>query len=434
MAVNDTFTDVNATNVIAHTSDSGHTWSNHPVKTPSSPSFIITPPGRVRPRANVGQWLRSSWAPAAADYDVELDLVLLTSDGSFSGGGVVGRMDSAAATGYVFRFRSDASLYELVRVIAGTETVLQSVASGAFAVETRRIKLEMRGSALKGYVSIGGGAYSEICSQTDANISAAGSAGIEERGPAGSTTLVHWDNFTATDASVDNTPPTLSSPTAAAASNTTGTGSVSTDEANGTLYFVVTTSSTAPTAAQVRAGQDHTGAAAVDFGSQAVSGTGAQSITGGFTGLSAGTTYYAHYHQRDAANNDSTVVSSASFTTESAPVVSITSPTAGVVQVPAGTIVVVTFTATDAEDGDLAASAEVTSSNTDDGTAGALGTGTPLQINTTGWADGARTITVTATDLDTNTGTDSFTLTIGGSDALTAYMTGRAAAAQLGGY
>lgn len=113
----------------------------------------------------------------------------------------------------------------------------------------------------------------------------------------------------------DTTPPTLSSPTAAQSGSTTGTGSVSTNEGNGTLSWVVTTSSTSPSAAQVRAGQDHTGAAAVDSGSQAVSGTGVQSVTGGFSGLSPSTTYYAHYQHRDAASNDSTVSTSASFTT-----------------------------------------------------------------------------------------------------------------------
>lgn len=109
------------------------------------------------------------------------------------------------------------------------------------------------------------------------------------------------------------TPPTLSSATASATGATTGSGSVDTDEGNGTLYWVVTQSPTAPSAAQVQAGQDHTGAAAVDSGSQAVSGTGVQNITGGFSGLTAGAQYWAHYQHRDAAANDSAVASSASF-------------------------------------------------------------------------------------------------------------------------
>lgn len=118
-----------------------------------------------------------------------------------------------------------------------------------------------------------------------------------------------------TGGSGDSTAPVLSSPTAAAASTTTGTGGVTTDEGNGTLYFVVTTSATPPSAAQVKAGNDHTGSAAVDSGSQAVSGTGAQSITGGFTGLTAATNYYVYYMHEDAAANQSTVASASVFRT-----------------------------------------------------------------------------------------------------------------------
>ena len=113
----------------------------------------------------------------------------------------------------------------------------------------------------------------------------------------------------------DVTAPTLSSPFDASASATTGTGSVSTNEGNGTLYFVVSTSATPPSAAQVKAGQMHTGAAATDSGSQAVSGTGVQSITGGFTGLTASTTYYAHYMHEDTSANQSSVSSGDGFTT-----------------------------------------------------------------------------------------------------------------------
>jgi hypothetical protein len=120
-------------------------------------------------------------------------------------------------------------------------------------------------------------------------------------------------SFTA--AAGDVTAPVLTSPTAAPASTTTGTGGVTTDEGNGTLYFVVTASATPPSAAQVKAGQNNAGAAAVDSGSQSVTGTGAQSITGGFSGLTAATNYYAYYMHEDAATNQSTVASSAVFRT-----------------------------------------------------------------------------------------------------------------------
>lgn len=117
-------------------------------------------------------------------------------------------------------------------------------------------------------------------------------------------------SFTVTAA--DTTAPTLTSPTGAATGKNTATGTVSTDEGNGTLYAVVTSSATAPTGAQVRAGQDHTGAAASWAGSQVVSSTGTKTFNA--TGLTAGAVRYFHYQHRDAASNDSTVSSSAAFT------------------------------------------------------------------------------------------------------------------------
>ncbi|MGE0278358.1 MAG: hypothetical protein AB7R40_23425 [Nitrospiraceae bacterium] len=119
-------------------------------------------------------------------------------------------------------------------------------------------------------------------------------------------------------AASDSTAPTLSNPVDSSSGSTTGSGSVDTDEGNGTLYWVVTTSATPPSAAQVKAGQDHTGSAAVDSGSQAVSGTGTQNISGGFTGLTPSTAYYAHYMHEDAATNQSSVSSGNGFTTDAA--------------------------------------------------------------------------------------------------------------------
>lgn len=111
-----------------------------------------------------------------------------------------------------------------------------------------------------------------------------------------------FDDFIVDDgASGDTTAPTLTTATATATSGTTSSGSVSTDENNGTLYWLTNTSASA-TATAVKAGS-----------SQAVTATGTQNVTS--TGLSPGTTYYTHFLHRDAAGNDSAVLSSASFTT-----------------------------------------------------------------------------------------------------------------------
>lgn len=106
----------------------------------------------------------------------------------------------------------------------------------------------------------------------------------------------------------DVTAPTLTSPTGVQTGNATATVGVTTNEANGTLYHFVSTSSTPPSAATLKAG---TGA--VVSGSQAISSTGAKSAS--ITGLTASTTYYTHWLHRDAAGNDSAIVSTTGFTT-----------------------------------------------------------------------------------------------------------------------
>lgn len=111
----------------------------------------------------------------------------------------------------------------------------------------------------------------------------------------------------------DTTAPTLSAASVSSVAATTATGNVTTNEGNGTLYSVVSTSATAPSAAQIQSGNDHTGSAAVWSGNQAVSSSGAKTLS--ITGLTSSTSYYAHFQHKDSANNNSTVVTSAQFTT-----------------------------------------------------------------------------------------------------------------------
>lgn len=127
------------------------------------------------------------------------------------------------------------------------------------------------------------------------------------------------------DGAADTTEPTLSSPTTSAVAATTATATVTTNEGNGTLYCVVTGSATAPSAAHVKLGQDHTGSAATYAGNQAVSTTGAKNFS--VTGLTGETTYYAHFMHEDAATNQSTVASTSSFTTTDGTAPVLSSPT-----------------------------------------------------------------------------------------------------------
>lgn len=130
--------------------------------------------------------------------------------------------------------------------------------------------------------------------------------------------VVSGDGFTTP--SSDMTAPTLSSAVVTNIASTFATVGCTTNEGNGTVYWVVTTSSTAPTATQVKAGQDHTGAAVATGkkGSWAAPTPSGGAQTGSATGLSASTNHWAYFMHEDAVGNKSTVLSSSSFTTNPA--------------------------------------------------------------------------------------------------------------------
>lgn len=92
---------------------------------------------------------------------------------------------------------------------------------------------------------------------------------------------------------------------------TSGSVQVTTDVDSGTFYWVLTTSATPPSIAQVKAGQDHLGAAAPASGNKAVSATGVQSDSA--TGLTASTTYYPYFVHTNIV--DSNVLAGTSDTT-----------------------------------------------------------------------------------------------------------------------
>ena len=124
-----------------------------------------------------------------------------------------------------------------------------------------------------------------------------------------------WDTAIWEQTGGDVTAPTLSSPTATATGTTTGSGSVTTDEA-GTGYWIATTVNGTPTYTQIQAGQDSSGTATAvidDNHSSPASWTvGINNIS--ITGGTQGTLYYVYYQSDDASSNHSSVVG-VSFTT-----------------------------------------------------------------------------------------------------------------------
>jgi hypothetical protein len=133
----------------------------------------------------------------------------------------------------------------------------------------------------------------------------------------------------ATDEAADVTAPVLSAASDAANGATGASLNVTTDEGNGTLYWFVSTSASAPTAADLKAG---TGAA--QAGSVAVSAATAFPIS--VTGLAAATAYYSYFLHRDLAGNDSDIAEGGGFTTDaagSAPVNTVAPAIAGTAEI-----------------------------------------------------------------------------------------------------
>jgi hypothetical protein len=103
------------------------------------------------------------------------------------------------------------------------------------------------------------------------------------------------------------TGPTLTSPTVTSIAQTTATVGCTTDDNTGTLYTVVTTSSEQPSAAQIKAGQDHTGTAATFADSVTSPVVGANTFSA--TGLTANTAYWAYFIHTDGGSDDSNILS-----------------------------------------------------------------------------------------------------------------------------
>lgn len=194
--------------------------------------------------------------------------------------------------------------------------------------------------------------------------------------------------------------PTLTSPTGTQTGSTTASGTVTTNENTGTLYRLASTNAT-ETAATVKAATL----------TQAVSATGSQAVT--FTGLSAGTTYYAHYVHTDAAGNDSARVSSASFTTTAAAATAttLTGPSGGTVGAASAAFTV-------GANGAITGTVTVTLSDGGGGgtfspTSVAISSGTPTATFTyTASSAGAKTISISDTGSLTDAASITYTATL----------------------
>lgn len=110
----------------------------------------------------------------------------------------------------------------------------------------------------------------------------------------------------------DDPAPILSSPGAEPTSSTEVLIFASTNQGTGTMYVVLTQVEGLPTAAQVKAGQDSTGAAVANQ-SLVIVNPGSKAFS--FTGLTPSTTYYGYFMHENASGAQSLVASTGAVTT-----------------------------------------------------------------------------------------------------------------------
>jgi hypothetical protein len=166
--VNDTFTDTNGTALTAHTGEIGATWTLHPT-TPTATWEIQT--NRARNTTVAGAILASG-TPHFPDYDVEAEFFLFADVSTAFG--IIGRCDPTVMTAYSFRHSQIVGQWELYKLVAGTGTLLDTVALDSISPGTTvTMKLEMRGSDIRAYVD-----DVEVCGAVDSAITATGRAGF----------------------------------------------------------------------------------------------------------------------------------------------------------------------------------------------------------------------------------------------------------------
>lgn len=101
--------------------------------------------------------------------------------------------------------------------------------------------------------------------------------------------------------------PTLSNQTVGSISSSGGTPAVDTNQANGTIYMVVVPDNDTPSVAQIKAGQQSSGSAAIANQNQTVTATGTQTFSA-VTGLTSNTAYDVWFVHTNSGALDSTAV------------------------------------------------------------------------------------------------------------------------------
>jgi hypothetical protein len=166
----DNFTDTAGTNVVSHTSDSGHTWANNTAYS-GVPNIASGTAALVLTSSSAG--MVSSVTPPAADYSVTGVVKCVTvRTGEIVG--VIGRSSTTAKTFYKAIYTQGTG-FQLFSVVATVATQIGSTYSGVTigAGQSATIKLTMAGTTIS--MSVNG---TVVATGTDSALSAAGAVGF----------------------------------------------------------------------------------------------------------------------------------------------------------------------------------------------------------------------------------------------------------------
>lgn len=190
-----TFAGSNSTNLDAHTPEGlGDTWTRHGSY---SGSMQIQTNRIVCIAANAGYY--ASGVPSSAEYSVQATVRRVSGTGNI---GPTARMSTSADT--MYRVLVDGTNVVLAKRVAGSSTTLGSWAHGLSDGGEIVVKLECLDATKKVYVD-----GVERISSADNAITGAGRAGVVSFGIGTSSTGLHLDDFSATDAGlVAPDPPT----------------------------------------------------------------------------------------------------------------------------------------------------------------------------------------------------------------------------------
>lgn len=197
IVVSDTFVSSAGTVLDSHIGEIGATWTHRTGQYTGTLAIDNTNRIYVNGAGNGASYYTASGAPSTANYSVEFDVTQLSTTDYY-----VGAVGRAATDGnftfYLFDYNNNyggAGVWILLRFVNGSPTVFGTLEESFGDVgSTHRIKLEMIGTSIKGYVD-----GVEKLSATDSGITDAGLAGVLGQGVTNNTTGIHLDNLLVTE-------------------------------------------------------------------------------------------------------------------------------------------------------------------------------------------------------------------------------------------